>query len=155
MTLSNLTVASNYVDGINSHSGSLSGRGLNLWSYGTVIVRKLNDGKFLLSDSTFSNTTSKHIGNFLCCVNTSDVYRIPNHRTGTDMLDSMETIAGRFKKDIQFFLDNMDIMTRKPNRQEFRRQWNNALRFNDDIHEFIDDAFRIKVTRALANIKQD
>ena len=154
MTKANWQIAKAFVNGGRAENRSMSTGYNKLWSYGTVIALKLDNGKYLLSDNTFSNTTAKHIGEFKYFVSSSDYYRVPVHHTGTSLCDSFETIGKRIKDDLVWFTDNRKL-TQKPNRLELRRLWNNAERFDKDIHKFIDDELRIKVTRTIANMKQD
>ena len=150
----NYEVACAFVNGRNKHSLNMDASNDKLWSYGTVIAVRLNDGKFLLSDNNFSPTTSKHIGCFTSAMRYSGYYRVPVHHFGMDLCDSFETIGKRIKDDLIWFIDNKKL-TQKPNRLELRRLWENAERFDKDIHKFIDDELRIKVTRTIANMKQD
>ena len=154
MAKANWEIAKAFVNGRYAENRSMSTGYNKLWSYGTVIALKLDNGKYLLSDNNFSNTTAKHIGEFTYFVSSSDYYRVPVHRYGMDLCDSFETIGKRIKDDLIWFIDNKKL-TQKPNRLELRRLWNNAERFDKDIHKFIDNELRIKVTRTIANMKQD
>lgn len=154
MTKANWEIAKAFVNDRHAENRSMSTGYNKLWSYGTVIALKLDNGKYLLSDNTFSNTTAKHINEFIYFVSSSDYYRVPVHRFGMGLCDSFETIGKRIKDDLVWFIDNRKL-TQKPNRLELRRLWNNAERFDKDIHKFIDDELRIRVTRAIANMKQD
>ena len=47
-------------NGAHSLSMSISGNGDRLYSYGTVIAQKLQNGAIILNDTKYSVTTSKH-----------------------------------------------------------------------------------------------
>lgn len=154
MTKANREIAKAFVNDRHAENCSMSTSYNKLWSYGTVIALKLDNGKYLLSDNKFSPTTARHISEFMYFVSSSNYYRVPVHRKGTELCDSLETIGKRIKDDLVWFIDNKKL-TQKPNRLELRRLWNNAVKYDSDICKFITDELRIKVTRTIANMKQD
>jgi hypothetical protein len=60
MTLTNSQVADAFWKGQKAHNKSMTSEGDKLFSYWTVILQRLPDGKIIGNETKYSNTTSRH-----------------------------------------------------------------------------------------------
>ena len=152
MTQANLDTCIDFYNGDEGRSGNLFSYGDELYSYSTMIAKRINDNIILISRNGFSSTTRKHLSNLRSVLDKDSYYEVPVD-WGSAINSSY--IKKEFLDDINYFLKNKDCLKRKPNRIEFRNLWNDAIRYNDYVEKFIDTPTKIKVHRLLSEIKQD
>ena len=152
MTQANLDTCIDFYNGDEGRSGNLFSFGDSLYSYSTMIAKRINDDIILISRNGFSSTTRKHLSNLRSVLDKDSYYEVPVD-WGSAINSSY--IKKEFLDDINYFLKNKDCLKRKPNRIEFRNLWNDAIRYNDYVEKFIDTPTKIKVHRLLSEIKQD
>ena len=158
MTKTNYDVAYDFVAGKqSSHNRSMECSGDRLYSYATVIARRISSNTYLVSDNNFSPTTSKHLGELAYALRNKNakVYYVPDLNFGSELMNSFEFLSKKFIKNVMYYVDNKAILTRKPNRLAFRHAWKIAQEFDKDVFKFIDSKLSIKVNRLLNTIKQD
>lgn len=104
------------------------------WSYGTVIGKITQDingnNVFIISDNTFSNTTSKHIGELRAACPYYNIYRLPQHMGNNDFYinETLETL----KKNLEYY--SKAKLSQKPNREGLTHYYNmleNTLQLQD------------------------
>ena len=152
MTQANLETCIDFYNGDEGRSGNLFSYGNELYSYRTMIAKRLDNDIILISRYRFSNTTARHLSNLRSVLDEGSYYEVP--------VDWGSTINSRYIKkeflnNINFYLGYKDCLKRKPNRIEFRKLWNDAIKYNDYVEKFIDTPTKIKVHRLLSEIKQD
>lgn len=152
MTQANLNTCIDFYNGDEGRSGNLYSYGNELYSYGTMIAKRINDNIILISRYKFSNTTARHLSNLRSVLDEGSYYEVP-----VDWGSAIDSsyIKKEFLDDINYYLKNKDCLKRKPNRVRFRQLWNDAMRYNKDIEKFIDSKLMIQVNRLLSEIKQD
>ena len=152
MTQANLCTCIDFYNGDKGRSGNLYSYGDELYSYSTMIAKRINDNIILISRYRFSNTTARHLSDLRSVLDKGSYYEVP---VNWDSTINSSYIKKEFLDDINYFLKNKDCLKRKPNRFEFRKVWNDATRYNDYVEKFIDTPTKIKVNRLLSEIKQD
>ena len=146
MTQANLDTCIDFYNGDEGRSGNLYSYGDELYSYSTMIAKRINDNIILISRYRFSNTTARHLSNLRSVLDKGSYYEVP--------VDWGSAIDSRYIK--KEFLDEIDYyLKHKANRVSFRKLWNDAIRYNDYVEKFIDTPMKIKVHRLLSEIKQD
>ena len=152
MTQANLCTCIDFYNGDEGRSGNLFSYGDELYSYRTMIAKRLDNDIILISRNGFSSTTRKHLSNLRSVLDKGSYYEVPVD-WGSAINSSY--IKKEFLDDINYYLKNKDCLKRKPNRIEFRKLWNDATKYNDYVEKFIDTPTKIKVHRLLSEIKQD
>lgn len=152
MTQANLDTCIDFYNGDKGRSVNLSSYGDELYSYSTMIAKRIDNDIILISRNGFSTTTRKHLSNLRSVLNKDSYYEVPVNWDST--IDS-RYIKKEFLDEIDYYLKNKDCLKRKPNRVSFRKLWNDAIRYNDYVEKFIDTPTKIKVHRLLSEIKQD
>ena len=152
MTQANLDTCIDFYNGDEGRSGNLYSYGDELYSYRTMIAKRINDNIILISRKRFSNTTARHLNDLRSVLDKGSYYEVP---VNWDSTINSSYIKKEFLDDINYFLKNKDCLKRKPNRVSFRNLWNDAIRYNDYVEKFIDTPTKIKVNRLLSEIKQD
>ena len=152
MTQANLDTCIDFYNGDEGRSGNLFSYGDELYSYSTMIAKRLDNDIILISRNGFSSTTRKHLSNLRSVLDKDSYYEVP---VDWDSAIDSRYIKKEFLDDINYYLKNKDCLKRKPNRIEFRNLWNDAIRYNDYVEKFIDTPTKIKVHRLLSEIKQD
>ena len=152
MTQANLCTCIDFYNGDEGRSGNLYSYGDELYSYSTMIAKRINDDIILISRYRFTNTTARHLHDLRSVLDKDSYYEVP-----VDWGSAIDSsyIKKEFLDDINYFLKNKDCLKRKPNRVSFRKLWNDAIRYNDYVEKFIDTPTKIKVHRLLSEIKQD
>ncbi len=152
MTQANLCTCIDFYNGDEGRSGNLFSYGNELYSYGTMIAKRLDNDIILISRYRFSNTTARHLSDLRSVLDKGSYYEVP-----VDWGSAIDSryIKKEFLDDINYYLKNKDCLKRKPNRVSFRKLWNDAMRYNRDIEKFIDSKLMIQVNRLLSEIKQD
>ena len=152
MTQANLCTCIDFYNGDEGRSGNLYSYGNELYSYRTMIAKRINDNIILISRNGFSSTTRKHLSNLRSVLDKGSYYEVP-----VDWGSAIDSryIKKEFLDDINYYLTHKDCLKRKPNRVSFRKLWNDAIRYNDYVEKFIDTPMKIKVHRLLSEIKQD
>ena len=152
MTQANLCTCIDFYNGDEGRSGNLFSYGNELYSYGTMIAKRLDNDIILISRYRFSNTTARHLSDLRSVLDKDSYYEVPVD-WGSAINSSY--IKKEFLDDINYYLKNKDCLKRKPNRIGFRKLWNDAIRYNDYVEKFSDTPTKIKVHRLLSEIKQD
>ena len=152
MTQANLDTCIDFYNGDEGRSGNLFSYGDELYSYSTMIAKRLDNDIILISRNGFSSTTRKHLSNLRSVLDKDSYYEVP---VDWDSAIDSRYIKKEFLDDINYYLKNKDCLKRKPNRISFRKLWNDAIRYNDYVEKFIDTPTKIKVHRLLSEIKQD
>ena len=152
MTQANLDTCIDFYNGDEGRSGNLFSYGDELYSYSTMIAKRINDNIILISRNGFSSTTRKHLSNLRSVLDKGSYYEVP---VNWDSTINSSYIKKEFLDDINYYLKNKDCLKRKPNRVSIRKLWNDAIRYNDYVEKFIDTPTKIKVHRLLSEIKQD
>ena len=78
---------------------------------------------------------------------------VPSGYNGEILLDKV--IIRNFNRELEYFIKSPKLLNRKPNRRLLRELWNNAVEYDSDVSKFISDETRVKVTRMIAEMKQD
>ena len=152
MVQANLDTCIDFYNGDEGRSGNLFSYGNELYSYGTMIAKRLDNDIILISRYRFSNTTARHLSNLRSVLNKDSYYEVP---VDWDSTINSSYIKKEFLNEINYFLKHKDCLKRKPNRVSFRKLWNDAIKYNDYVEKFIDTPTKIKVHRLLSEIKQD
>ena len=152
MVQANLDTCIDFYNGDKGRSGNLFSYGDELYSYSTMIAKRINDNIILISRNGFSSTTRKHLSNLRSVLDKGSYYEVP---VNWDSTINSSYIKKEFLDDINFYLRYKDCLKRKPNRVRFRKLWNDAIRYNDYVEKVIDTPTQIKVNRLLSEIKQD
>ena len=152
MVQANLDTCIDFYNGDEGRSGNLFSYGDELYSYRTMIAKRLDNDIILISRYRFSNTTARHLSDLRSVLDKGSYYEVP-----VDWGSAIDSryIKKEFLDDINYYLKNKDCLKRKPNRVSFRKLWNDAMRYNRDIEKFIDSKLMIQVNRLLSEIKQD
>ena len=128
--------------------------GIDMYSYSTIIAHKVNDNLCLMSSTYFSSSTSKHQSYTRFFVPSGiKVIFVPSGYN--DEILSTGIIVRNFNKQLEYFIKSPKLLKRKPNRRLLKELWNNAVEYDSDVSKFISDETRVKVTRMLAEMKQD
>ena len=128
--------------------------GIDMYSYDTIIAHKINDNLCLMSSTYFSSSTSKHQSYTRYYVPSGmKVIFVPSGYNGEILLDKV--IIRNFNRELEYFIKSPKLLNRKPNRHLLRELWNNAVEYDSDVSKFISDETRVKVTRMIAEMKQD
>ena len=152
MTQANLDTCIDFYNGDKGRSGNLFSYGDELYSYRTMIAKRIDNDIILISRYRFSNTTARHLHDLRSVLDKDSYYEVPVDWGSTI---NSSYIKKEFLNEIDYYLKNRDCLKRKPNRIEFRQLWNDAIRYNDYVEKFIDTPTKIKVHRLLSEIKQD
>lgn len=152
MTQANLCTCVDFYNGDKGRSGNLFSYGDELYSYRTMIAKRLDNDIILISRNGFSSTTRKHLSNLRSVLGKDNYYEVP---VNWDSTINSSYIKKEFLDDINFYIRYKDCLKFKPNRVSFRKLWNDAIRYNRDIEKFIDNKLMIQVNRLLSEIKQD
>lgn len=128
--------------------------GINMYSYDTIIAHKINDNLCLMSSTYFSSSTSKHQAytRYYAPSNMKVIF-VPSGYN--DEILSTNITTSRFNRHLEYFMESPKLLKRKPNRRLLRELWNNAVEYDSNVSKFISDETRVKVTRMIAEMKQD
>ena len=156
--------------------GNGKGRNLNthwenehFYSYSTEVARfvtgKDNKQYCLISYNTMSFSTSRHIGNIIwACMNTNTPFLRVHAQWGDNSWGVNEKVyAERGLKDLQYFVNNQEVLRRKPNRVEFIRLYEYTREFIDhietgmsipkEVHELYNNMFDMTFLKQLKSRK--
>jgi hypothetical protein len=170
MTRKTLDVALDFVNQEQDYGkgSSVHYNGHLFYSYATVvaqIVKGKDNGTYcLLSNNNMSMITSKHLGNLVsACIRTNT----PIIRVACDWYDRYEVTpteyANRQIKDLNYYVENKDILTKKPNRTEFISIYVNTqelietleldIKIPQEITDLYNNLFNVEFVKSLRKRK--